>query len=251
MYRTGFFGAIVLTNNRGSAFDISYNYISINSSIIYSDLEQIPRSLSVTRTIGGEVRLRDATSQIAMNIITDFLDSDISYSIDGGTINSFVITTISSYKHSNFNILPNINNLVNGTLNFNVLSQAERTGWYGTIVIQLQSYVTVSVSITYRIYKGSSTSTSVLVEDQNLSNGIKNSTVSSSPHSFSDRLENLSSTFLVEIQSFSNGDGILSFDNITNGTGIRLSDPTLILFSITPGTTQNNTITIKFSISPD
>jgi hypothetical protein len=122
MYRTGFFGAIVLTNNGGSTIDYSYNYISINSSTIYSPLISITNTLSNTRTISGEVRLRDATSQIAMNIRTASSEADISYSINGGTINTFVITTISSYKHSNFNILPNVNNLINGTLNFNVLS---------------------------------------------------------------------------------------------------------------------------------
>jgi hypothetical protein len=122
MYRTGFFGAIVLTNNGGSAIDYSYNYISINSSTIYSPLISLNNGSSNTRTISGELRLRDASNQIAMNIRTASSEADISYSINGGTINTFVITTISSYKHSNFNILPNINNLVNGTLTFNVLS---------------------------------------------------------------------------------------------------------------------------------
>ena len=244
MYRTGFFGAIVLTNNRFSTIDYSYNYVSINSSIIYSTLIPITNSSSNTRTISGEVRLRDATSQIAMNIRTASSEADISYSINGGTINTFVITTISPYKYSNFNILPNVNNLVNGTLIFNLVP--ERTGWYGTIVIQLLTYMNNNPNIKYRIYKGSSTTTSVLVENQTLMAGSLYSTVSSSPHSFSDRLEQLSSTFLVEIQYVSNGN--LYLDNVTNGTGIQLSNPLLI--SITPGTTQNNTITIKFSISP-
>jgi hypothetical protein len=124
MYRTGFFGAIVLTNNGGSTIDYSYNYISINSSTIYSPLISLNNGSSNTRTISGELRLRDASNQIAMNIRTASSEADISYSINGGTINAFVITTISSYKHSNFNILPNINNLVNGTLTFNVINTA-------------------------------------------------------------------------------------------------------------------------------
>jgi hypothetical protein len=71
-----------------------------------------------------------------MNIRTASSEADISYSINGGTINTFVITTISSYKHSNFNILPNVNNLVNGTLTFNVLTfnVLSPTQWSGNVV---------------------------------------------------------------------------------------------------------------------
>jgi hypothetical protein len=122
LYRTGFFGDIVLNNNGSSTIDYFYNYISINSinnSRIAVPLISITNSSPNTRTISGELRLRDASGQITMKITTPSSVSDISYSINGGTINNFEITTISSNKYSTFNILPNVNNLINGTLTIN------------------------------------------------------------------------------------------------------------------------------------
>jgi hypothetical protein len=123
LYKTGFFGTIVLTNNLGATIDYSYNYVTLGGSTIYVPLTSISTNSSNSRTISMEVRLRDVTSQIAMNIRTDSSVADSTYNISGGTINSFVINSISPYKYYNFNILPNVNNLVNGTLNFNVLPQ--------------------------------------------------------------------------------------------------------------------------------
>jgi hypothetical protein len=337
IYGTGFFGNIVLTNNLGSTIDYSYNYITLGDSTTYVPSTSITNTSSNTRNISGELRLRDASSQIAMNIRTASSVADISYTINGGTINNFVINSISPYKYVNFNILPNVNNLVNGTLTLNSITNPQPPtnllanivenradiswnaptfnggsailsysifnngtldtqnitstfftktnntsanivynftvkainsvgsslssnsvavtipgvapstgGWYGSIIIQLQSFRTdgFDTDITYTIYKGSTTLTPVLVENQTIYNNVRNSVESSLPHSLSinDRLQNSSSTFLVIIQNFNGGDINLSL--VTNGTASY--NPS---YSITPGTIQNDVI-IKFSISP-
>jgi hypothetical protein len=238
LYRTGFFGAIVLTNNGGSTIDYSYNYISINSSTIYSPLISLNNGSSNTRTISGELRLRDATSQIAMNIRTASSEADISYSINGGTINTFVISTISSYKHSNFNILPNINNLVNGTLTFNVLPANTRTGWYGKIYMELSVLTSQTGThfYNYIIYKGSTTNSQPLTTGT--LSGTNYGTLETSPQHIldqSDRLENTTSTFLIGITAW----GLLAFrmDGPSNST---VSSESYIngvyYYSITPKT---------------
>ena len=136
LYRTGFFGTIELTNNLGYTIDYSYNYITLGESTIYVPSTSINNTLSNSSTISGELRLREASSQIEMNIRTSSSVTDISYTISGGTINNVVTTESSPYVYSNFNILPNINNLVNGTLTLNVLGPPpSNTGWYGDFTI--------------------------------------------------------------------------------------------------------------------
>ena len=166
LYRTGFFGTFTITNNGGSTIDYSYNYVTLGGSTIYVPFIPITNSSSNTRTISGELRLRDASNQIAMNIRTASSVADINnYSITGGTINNFVINSISPYKYYNFNILPNVNNLVNGTLTFNVAAPLG-TGFYGRIIIynrKLQaSDIYVGTDITYTIYAINGTTQTVL-----------------------------------------------------------------------------------------
>jgi hypothetical protein len=244
LYRTGFFGTIELTNNLGYTIDYSYNYISINSSLIDVSLISITNSSSNTRTISGEVRLRDATSQIAMNIRTDSSLADINnYSISGGTINNFVINSISPYKYYNFNILPNVNNLINGTLNFNVLPQpAESTGWHGSIFMELE-VLTSQVGThfyDYIIYKGSTTDSQPLTTGT--LSGTNFGTVVISPQHIlgqDDRLANTTSTFLLGITAW----GQLAFrmGSLTNSTASSQSYINYVYYySITPQTIGTN-----------
>jgi len=242
MYRTGFFGAIVLTNNGGSTIDYSYNYISINSSIIYSTLIPITNSLSNTRTISGEVRLRDATSQIAMNIRTASSAADISYSINGGTINTFVITTISSYKHSNFNILPNINNLVNGTLTFNLIQPpSTNTGWYGNLYIVNQI---IGGGGRYFIFKASDATGTINVLPTQVDAG-QTYTIEVQP---GNRLPTMSSVITFEITVFQQNSAGYDTAKISGATysGYLYSGPA----SITANSAGTN-ITITIPVDDD
>ena len=135
MYKTGFFGQIIVNNNSGYTIDYSYNYITLGGSTFFSPLTSINNTSSNTRTISGELRLSYETSQIEMNIRTSSLVEDITYTISGGTINNIVVSTSSPYKYLNFNILPNVNNLVNGIIFVVTYPPPVTIGWFGTFIV--------------------------------------------------------------------------------------------------------------------
>ena len=87
MYKTGFFGSIIVNNILDYTIRYNYTYLSISGdNTSYSNV--INSTSSNTSTISGELRLSYETSEITMNIRTSYLVEDISYTISGGTLTS-------------------------------------------------------------------------------------------------------------------------------------------------------------------
>jgi hypothetical protein len=117
LYRTGFFGNIIVKNNLYANFDYSYNYVRLGGYNTFSSLQVVSKlGGSKTTTICGEVRLEYVNSEIAMFIQTASNVPDICYIFIGGTINNYEVTTNYPNKNYSFNILSDLSNLVNGIL---------------------------------------------------------------------------------------------------------------------------------------
>jgi len=258
LYRTGFFGTFTITNNGGSTIDYSYNYVTLGGSTIYVPFIPITNSSSNTRTISGELRLRDASNQIAMNIRTASSVADINnYSITGGTINNFVINSISPYKYYNFNILPNVNNLVNGTLTFNVAAPLG-TGFYGRIIIynrKLQaSDIYLGTDITYTIYAINGTTQTVLKSATTIPYLVTNPDPPPDPNkldiALGSRLSD-SNTIVRIVSTFSNTNASYTEPSVIGATrfvapGGSFLDLFNIYMTINSDRINNGTVTVEF-----
>ena len=131
-------GQTISTNSSGNQVILVKYSDSYESIIYYFDyLTTILNGQEFNNSsITSNARLREASTQIEMTIRTSSV-ADISYTISGGTINNVNSIESSPYIYSNFNILPNINNLVNGTLTLNVLGPP--SGWFGELLIYSSS----------------------------------------------------------------------------------------------------------------
>jgi hypothetical protein len=215
-------------------------------------LTSISTTSSNTITISGELRLRGASNQIAMNIRTASSASDINSSITGGTINNSVINSISPYKYYNFNILPNINNLVNGTLTFNVLLPTG-TGWYGNLYIYNENLGIGGGSPEnaggpgrYFYFNASDANGKISVSNQIVNAGATY-TIEVLP---GNRLPNMNSVITFQVTSYQENSELYQTASLTNGTYIGATQTSFLYSGVVyiTATTAGVNMTIKIPV---
>ena len=137
-----------------------------------------------------------------------------------------------------------------GIADLSVTTAPANTGWYGDIVMELESIRPSgeTVSYNYTIYRGSTTSAPVLANNLSITNNLGNGVVvpQSNRIDIGDRLENSSSTFLVVVNRSASNNGDLAFNGVSGAT--NTFNPGFFNSNISPASI-GTPVLIRFYIS--